>query len=117
MESNSSRSSYDDRYSTEEDYSDSCSSESSIDELKESGERFYVTKESQEAVSDTSRKYSYAGTRDLSDLGKIQEQDIVAPDGTVLGVKNRVRAGLAHFENKEALEKVKHCCCTEGVGL
>jgi len=108
MESSSSRSSYDDRYSTEEDYSDS-SSESSIDDLKESSSRFYVTKESQEGVSEASRKPSYAGTRDLSDLGKIQEQDIVAPDGTVLGVKNRVRAGLAHFENKEALEKVGIC--------
>ena len=101
MESSSSRSSYDDKEGS--DYSDS-RSESSIDELSES-QRFYVTKESQEDQSEPNRKYSYVGMRDLTELDKIEEQDIVAPDGSVLGVKNRVRAGLAHFENADALEK------------
>lgn len=98
-------------------YSRSASSRSSYsvystdEEEEEEGregvsERFFVTKESQENISEPSRKYSYAGMRDLTDLGKVQEQDIVAADGSVRGVKNRVRAGLANFENKEALEKV-----------
>ena len=68
--------------------------------------RFYVTRESQENLSEVSRKESYAGMRDLSDLEKIQERDIMAPDGSIRGIKNRVRAGLANFENREALEKV-----------
>ncbi len=107
MESSSSRSSYDYRESSGE-YSDSRSEHSSEDELKESTDHFYVTKESQETQPD--RKCSYVGMRDLSDLDKIQEQDIVAPDGTVLGVRNRVRAGTAHFEDREALEKASRCC-------
>lgn len=69
-------------------------------------EHYYVTKESQEEVSDATHKGSYVGMRDLTDLDKIQEQAIVATDGSVRGVKNRVRAGLANFENLKALEKV-----------
>ena len=68
--------------------------------------KFYVTRESQEKLNEPSRKYSYAGHRDLSELDKIREQDIVSADGTIIGIKNRVRAGLAHFENPRALEKV-----------
>ena len=71
-------------------------------------QRFYVTRESQKADS---KKYgvenlSYVGMRNLSDLDKIDEQDIVSARGTIRGKKNRVRAGLANFENPKALEKV-----------
>ena len=44
--------------------------------------------------------------RDLTDLEKIKEMDIVGPDGTIRGIKNRVRAGLATYENHGALVKV-----------
>ena len=93
-------------YSSSDSYSLSARSESEEDEQKGRGEHFYVTRESQENVSDPSRKYSYAGMRDLTALDKIEEKDIVGADGSVRGVKNRVRAGLANYENKEALEKV-----------
>ena len=114
------------RSQDEESYSDYTYSEDSRSPLESSGsygsypdeeeeeeeegasarERYYVTKESQENLSEASRKESYAGLRDLSDLDKIQERDIVAADGSIRGVKNRVRAGLANFENREALQKV-----------
>lgn len=80
--------------------SESSDYDSSPSELE--GARYYVTKESQNA-SEPSRKESYTGMRNLSDMDKIEEKDIVAPDGSVLGVKNRVRAGLANFEDREAL--------------
>lgn len=99
MESSCSETSYEDRESDR--YSDS---ESSTEELRQST-RFYVTRESQEDLSEPSKKLSYVGMRNLSELDKIQEQDIMAPDGSVMGVKNRVRAGLAHFENPEAIRK------------
>lgn len=67
---------------------------------------FFVTRESQEASAHSLRKKSYAGLRDLSDLEKIKELDIVGPDGTIRGIKNRVRAGLATYENQGALVKV-----------
>lgn len=88
-------------------------SDSSADELRE---RFYVTRESQEDLREPGKKFSYAGMRDLSDLEMIQEQDILAPDGSVMGVKNRVRAGLAHFENPEAIEKASLIACPGGGG-
>ena len=69
--------------------------------------RYFVTRESQEASDKFSRKESYAGLRDLTDLEKIKELDIVGPDGTLRGIKNRVRAGLATYENQGALVKVK----------
>ncbi len=69
--------------------------------------RYFVTRESQEASGKFSRKESYAGLRDLTDLEKIKELDIVGPDGTLRGIKNRVRAGLATYENQGALVKVK----------
>lgn len=90
-------------------YSDESSAESSdYDSSPEElgGARYYVTKESQENVSEASRKESYTGMRDLSDLEKIREKDIVASDGSIRGVENRVRAGLANFENREALKQV-----------
>ena len=79
---------------------------------------YFVTRESQEN-STSSRKESYAGLRDLTDLQKIEELDIVGPDGTLRGIKNRVRAGRATFENRGALVKVKAACssfltCTVG---
>lgn len=78
--------------------------------------KFYVTKESQDNLTEPAKKLSYVGVRDLSDLDKIQEQDIVATDGSVRGVRNRVRAGLANFENREVLEKVSLFCQHEKGG-
>ena len=99
---------------TTDTYSPLSSEEEGEGEAARVEERYYVTKESQEEVSDATRKGSYVGMRDLTDLDKIQEQDIVATDGSVRGVKNRVRAGLANFENRKALEKV---IAKRGVGL
>lgn len=93
---------------TDESSPESSDYDSSPREL--GGARYYVTKESQENLSEASRKESYTGLRDLSDLEKVQEKDIVASDGSVRGVQNRVRAGLANFENREALQKVS-CSC------
>ena len=79
-----------------------------IDHL-EGQNQFYVTRESQEidpAVQE--RKLSYVGLRNLTDLERIEERDIVGPDGTVVGVQNRVRAGVANFENPTALRKVPY---------
>ena len=96
----------------EEDDSYSYSDESEVSSVYSSspeeaeGARYYVTKESRENVTEASRKESYAGMRDLTDLEKIQEEDIVGADGSIRGVKNRVRAGMANFQNREALEKV-----------
>lgn len=69
---------------------------------------FFVTRDSQDInkKKPESRKLSYVGMRNLSDLEKIDEQDIVSSRGTIRGMKNRVRAGLANFENPKALEKV-----------
>ena len=68
--------------------------------------QFYVTRESQKSKDPPARKHSYIGIRDLSDLDKIEEKDIVSHRGTIRGIKNRVRAGLANFENPAALRKV-----------
>ncbi len=86
-------------------------------EDRDGSSRFYITRESQENLSEPTRKWSYAGHRDLSDLNKIQELDIVAPDGSIRGIKNRVRAGLANFENPVAIEKVPDRGGERGVGL
>jgi len=67
-------------------------------------QEFFVTKESQEKPS--KHKTSYAGLRDLTDIEKLQELDIVGPQGTIRGIKNRVRAGLATFENRGGVVKV-----------
>ena len=70
---------------------------------------FFVTRESQEnstASSRKERKHSYVGMRDLTDLERIEEEDIMGPTGTIRGRKNRVRAGLATFQNPDALKKV-----------
>lgn len=112
-------------YSDESSYTGSSySDDSSIGELEDevpverrppsAGERYFVTRESQENLTELTRKYSYAGLRDLSELDKIQEQDIVGSDGSIRGVRNRVRAGLANFEDKAALEKV--CWLAAGKG-
>lgn len=70
-------------------------------------ERFYVTRESQEVAPEVrERKLNYVGLRNLTDLERIEERDIVGPDGAVVGVKNRVRAGVANFENPTALTQV-----------
>lgn len=79
-----------------------------IDRL-EGQNQFYVTRESQEIDSEVQeRKLSYVGLRNLTDLERIEERDIVGPDGTVVGVQNRVRAGVANFENPTALRKVPY---------
>ena len=67
---------------------------------------FYVTKDSQKGLQEKSKKHSYAGLRDLRQVGSIQEEDIVGEGGELLGMKNRVRAGLAHFENPDAIMRV-----------
>ena len=69
-------------------------------------EHFFVTKASQQNKAPAHRKFSYTGTRDLTDVQKIQELDIVAEDGTIRGMRNRVRAGQAHFDNPVARAKV-----------
>lgn len=69
-------------------------------------EHFYVTRESQRSKAPPSRKESYVGIRNLSDLEKILETDIISHRGTIRGIKNRVRAGLANFENPAALRNV-----------
>jgi hypothetical protein len=48
----------------------------------------------------------YIGIRDLTNPDQINEEDIVSEDGVVLGVKNRVRAGLATFQNPQVLQRV-----------
>ncbi len=96
---------YSDSYDSTDSRSESPYSGSDAEET-EGVEKYYVTKESQENITDASRKYSYTGLRDLTELDKVQERDIVDADGSVRGVENRVRAGLANFEDREALEKV-----------
>lgn len=49
------------------------------------------------SLEDESKALRYVGIRDISDTEKIKEEDIVDKNGTVIGVKNRVRAGLEHF--------------------
>lgn len=66
---------------------------------------FFVTRESQEQPA-SAGNVSYVGMRNLSDLERIEESEIVGPRGTIRGVKNRVRAGLAHFQNPAAIRKV-----------
>lgn len=69
-------------------------------------EIFYVTKDSQKDLQAATKRQNYAGLRDLRDVGSIQEEDIVGKSGDVMGMKNRVRAGLAHFENPDAIIRV-----------
>lgn len=71
-------------------------------------EHFYITRDSQNAgiEESDSKKLSYVGMRNLRDVDMIEEQDIVSARGTIRGKRNRVRAGLANFENPKALEKV-----------
>ena len=70
-------------------------------------QRFYVTRESQNTVSKKmAENLSYVGIRNLADLDRIDEENILSASGTIRGRKNRVRAGLANFENPKALEKV-----------
>lgn len=57
-------------------------------------------------MSDASKKESYAGMRDLKNPAQIQEEDIISSDGTLMGKQNRVRAGIATFQNPKALEWV-----------
>lgn len=97
MESSNSERSYEDRVS------DRCSdSEHHAEEVKES-KKFHVAREN---LSEPSRKPICVCMHDLSELNTIQEQDIVAPDGSIIGITNRVRAGLEHFENPEAIDTV-----------
>ena len=55
---------------------------------------YHVRKSS---LDDETKSLRYVGIRDISDTEKIKEEDIVDKDGIVIGVKNRVRAGLQHF--------------------
>lgn len=66
---------------------------------------FFVTKDAQELSGDLSSR-EYAGTRDLSDLERLREENITAKDGAVVGVRNRVRAGMATFDNLDMLKRV-----------
>ncbi|CAH1267904.1 GRXCR1 [Branchiostoma lanceolatum] len=59
------------------------------------GWTYYVTQTSQEEEEDENRVLRYVGKRDYS--GGVEDTEIVSRNGTVRGVKNRVRAGLAHF--------------------
>eukprot|EP00058_Branchiostoma_floridae_P026140 XP_002611630.1 hypothetical protein BRAFLDRAFT_63706 [Branchiostoma floridae] len=60
------------------------------------GWTYYVTQTSQEeGEEDENRRLRYVGKRDYS--GGVEDTEIVSRNGTVRGVKNRVRAGLAHF--------------------
>ena len=68
--------------------------------------KFFVTKDSQE-LSNTLSSSEYAGVRDLSDPERLGEENITGEDGAVVGVKNRVRAGLATFENPDTLKRVR----------
>ena len=70
------------------------------------GQHFFVTRDSQKADKKKSDSLSYVGMRNLADVDRIDEQDILSASGTIRGKKNRVRAGLANFENPKALEKV-----------
>lgn len=67
---------------------------------------FFVTAESQKDHTAKDRKLSYVGMRNFSQVDKIDEVDIVGANGELRGIKNRVRAGLANFENVVALERV-----------
>ena len=98
MESNNSQSSNEDRGSDWSPYS------VHLDEGVRESKKFYVTRESQEDLNEPSNS---VGLLDLSMRNKIQELDIVAKDGSVMGIRNRVRAESAHFENPEAVNKVK----------
>ena len=68
---------------------------------------FYVTRESQKDKKAKDRKLSYVGMRDITQIDKIEEEDIVEANGELRGIKNRVRAGLANFEDVGALKRVK----------
>lgn len=78
--------------------------------LQEMGE-FYVTRESQKDKKTKDKKLSYVGMRDITQIDKIEEEDIVEASGELRGIKNRVRAGLANFEDVEALKRVKIVLC------
>lgn len=58
-------------------------------------------------LEDGSKALRYVGIRNITDTDKIDEEDIVSKDGTVIGVKNRVRAGLQHFEGHVQEVKTK----------
>lgn len=59
-----------------------------------------------ESHSARDKNLSYVGIRDISQVDKIDEEDIVGANGELRGIKNRVRAGLANFEDVGALERV-----------
>ena len=70
--------------------------------------QFYVTRESQKDKKTKEKKLSYVGMRDITQIDKIEEEDIVEANGELRGIKNRVRAGLANFEDVEGLKRVKN---------
>ena len=70
----------------------------------ENGSR--AARESLRDHSARDKKLSYVGIRDISQVDKIEEEDIVGANGELRGIKNRVRAGLANFEDVGALERV-----------
>ena len=67
---------------------------------------FFVTRESQKNHKPMDKKLSYVGMRDVTQVDKIEEEDIVGPDGELRGIKNRVRAGLVNFQDVDALTRV-----------
>ena len=64
-----------------------------------------------EEEDDEMTRLSYVGKRDLGSPGQIREKNIVSRTGTIRGVKNRVRAGIANYEGNrkqsESAKKVK----------
>ena len=76
------------------------SSSSFIEDSDDEESRESFVSDSQASMS----SISYVGL--LSDMGKMSEKEIVGPRGTIRGVKNRVRAGLANFENPRGMQTV-----------
>ena len=48
----------------------------------------------------------YASTEERTKAERLKGEAIVSNEGAVLGVRNKVRAGLAAFEDNEALQWV-----------
>ena len=52
---------------------------------------------------------TFAGSRDVKDPDTLRDKKIVSAKGTIRGVKNRVRAGIATFLENQDIAKVSHC--------
>ena len=76
------------------------SSSSFIEDSDEDLGRESLVSESQASISS---EYYYAG---MPEHAEANGTEIVGPHGTVRGVRNRVRAGLANFESLSGLRAV-----------